>query len=216
MADNQGLPVELLPDAIKVTLQATGVLERLGIPYLIGGGMASIVHGEPRLTTDLDLVVDLKKEQVPALVTALETDFYVDDRALLRAISEHSNTNLIYLETMFKLDIYIAKGDEWTSEQMRLREEKCLIEGDDSTARQVSNPETTILQKLLWYRRGGEISEKQWRDVQGVLKIQRERLDFDYLRHWAAKLKVSDLLERSFDDAGITPSTTPQPDTHTA
>ncbi|MDQ3013819.1 MAG: nucleotidyl transferase AbiEii/AbiGii toxin family protein [Acidobacteriota bacterium] len=216
MADNQGFPVELLSDTIKITLQATGVLEQLGIPYLIGGSMASIVHGEPRLTTDLDLVVDLRKELVPALVAALEADYYVDDESLLRAIHERSSTNFIYLETMFKLDIYIAKGDEWTLEQMRLRQEKCLIEGDDSTARQVSNPETTILQKLWWYRRGGEVSEKQWRDVQGVLKVQGPQLDFNYLRHWAAKLNVTDLLDRAFDDAGITPSAPTPPDTHTS
>lgn len=205
MADNQSFPVGLLSDTIKITLQATGVLEQLGIPYLIGGSMASIIHGEPRLTTDLDLVVDLRKEQVPALVTALEADFHVDDRSLLRAIRESSSTNFIYLETMFKLDIYIAKRDEWTLEQMRLREKKCLIEGDNSTARQVSNPATTILQKLWWYRRGGEVSEKQWRDVQGVLKVQSTSLDFDYLHQWAATLKVADLLNRAFDDAGINP-----------
>ena len=74
----------------------------------------------------------------------------------------------------------------------------------------------SILQKLWWYRRGGEVSEKQWRDVQGVLKVQGTRLDFDYLRHWAAKLKVADLLDRAFDDAGLNDSIPRPPDAHTA
>lgn len=211
MADNS--LAELLADPLRITLQFTGVLEELGIPYLIGGSLASSVHGEPRSTNDLDVVAAIKEELVPALVAALEAEFYIDDHAVRRAIRERSDFDLLYLETMFKLDVYIAKGDEWTREQMRLREEKLLIEGDASTARQVANAETTILQKLWWYRRGGEVSDKQWGDVQGVLKVQGTRLDFDYLRHWAAKLNISDLLDKAFADAGLIKSLPSSPDT---
>jgi len=97
--------------------------------------------------------------------------------------------------------------DEWSHEQMRAREGKKLVEGDDLTVRFVSNPETTVLQKLWWFRRGNEVSGQQWRDVLGVLKVKADRLDYDYLKHWAAKLAVSDLLEKALDDAGIDPST---------
>jgi hypothetical protein len=196
-----------MPDAIRVSLIVTRILEELGIPYLIGGSVASIIHGEPRLTNDIDLVAEIKEELVPQLVAALEADFYVDDRAMLRAIRERRSFNILYLETMYKVDIFIPRGDEWSHEQMRLREGKTLVEGDDSTVRLVSNPETTVLQKLWWFRRGNEVSGQQWRDVLGVLKVKADRLDYDYLKHWAARLAISDLLEKALDDAGIDPST---------
>jgi len=138
-------------------------------------------------------------------VSALETDFYIDDRAVRRAIREREKFNLLHLETMYKVDIFIPRGDDWSREQMRLREGRRLVEGDDSTVRQISNPETTVLQKLWWFRKGNEVSERQWRDVLGVLKVQADKLDFDYLERWAAKLGISDLLEKAFDDAGIDP-----------
>ena len=75
-ADNTTLDYPL-PDAIRVSLVVTRTLEELGIPYLIGGSVASIIHGEPRLTNDIDLVADIKEEQIPQLVSALETDFYI-------------------------------------------------------------------------------------------------------------------------------------------
>src|SRR5262245_18046937 len=207
------LLINPMPDAIRVSLIVTRILEELGIPYLIGGSVASIIHGEPRLTNDIDLVTVIREEQVPQLVAALEGDFYVDDRAISRAILERKSFNILYLETMFKVDIFIPRGDEWSREQMRSREGKKLVEGDDSTVRLVSNSETTVLQKLWWFRRGNEVSERQWRDVLGVLKVQADQLDYDYLRHWAARLDVADLLEKAVDEAGVNPSAPPAPNT---
>ena len=91
-----------LPDAIRVSLRVTQILEELGVPYLIGGSVASIIHGEPRLTNDIDLVADIRVEQISQLVAALESDFYIDDRAIRRAIRERRSFNIIYLETMYK------------------------------------------------------------------------------------------------------------------
>src|SRR5262245_35757734 len=196
-----------MPDAIRVSLIVTRILEEHGVPYLIGGSVARSIHGEPRLTNDIDLVADIREEQISPLVAALESDFYVDDRAIRRAIRERRSFNILYLETMYKVDIFIPRGDEWSHEQMRLREGKHLVDGDDSTVRLISNPETTVLQKLWWFRRGNEVSDQQWRDVLGVLKVKANRLDYDYLKHWAARLAVSDLLEKAFDDAGIAPPT---------
>lgn len=192
-----------VPETIRVTLQITGLLEQFGIPYLIGGSVASIVHGEARLTNDLDLVADLRESQVAALVKALEAEFYVDDRAIQRAIRERSSFNLIHLATMFKVDVFIHRQDDWAHEQMRRSVSKLLLEGDDSTMRWVSSAETMILQKLLWFRKGGEVSDRQWRDVLGMLKVQAGRLDFDYLKQWAVALQISDLLEKSLQESGM-------------
>ncbi len=88
---------------------------------------------------------------------------------------------------------------------MRQRQLKPLLADEDSTARYISSAETTVLQKLLWYKKSGSVSEKQWDDILGVLKVQAGALDYDYLARWAVELGVSDLLEKAFDDAGITP-----------
>lgn len=192
-----------LPDAIVIALRVTGLLETLRIPYLIGGSVASIVHGEARLTNDLDLMADIQASHIPALVAALENDFYADEKAMARAVSQRGSFNLIHLATMFKVDVFIYRGDEWAGEQLRKVEEKSLLYGDDTTIRKVASAETMILQKLLWFRKGGEVSDRQWRDVQGMLKVQANRLDVNYLHRWAVGLGVSDLLERSLKEAGI-------------
>ncbi len=191
----------ILPNPIEITLKVTKVFESLGIPYLIGGSMASSVHGQPRLTNDVDFVADIKEEQAGALYSALESEFYVDEHAIRRAIHERSSCNIIYLETMFKVDIFISRGDAWGREQMQRREMRPLIIGDELTARFVSSAENTVLQKLLWYRKGGEISEKQWNDILGVLKVKAGSLDLDYLSNWSVQLGVADLLEKAFKDA---------------
>jgi hypothetical protein len=192
-----------LPESIRIALHVTTLLHDLGVPYLIGGSMASIVHGEMRLTNDLDLVADISEAQIPALVAALQNEFYVDELSLRRAVRERKSFNLIYLPTVFKIDVFIHHGDEWAVEQMRQSEAKALLFGDEATVRNVASAGTMVLQKLLWFRKGGGVSERQWRDVQGILKVQGERLNVSYLRQWADDLRVSDLLERALSEAGI-------------
>jgi hypothetical protein len=207
MGSDQDLTERWLPNSIKVSLLVTRALEDLGIPYLIGGSLASVIHGKPRLTNDVDIVAEIKESHINALVSQLEPGFFIDTLAIRRAIRERSSFNIIYLESMFKVDIFIVRGDTWSREQMRQREAKQLIEGDNSTIRQIANAETIVLQKLWWFRKGGEISHKQWDDIIGVLEVRSDELDYDYLEVWAAELGVSDLLKKSFAETNFTPST---------
>jgi hypothetical protein len=207
MGSDQDLTERWLPNSIKVSLLVTRALEDLGIPYLIGGSLASVIHGKPRLTNDVDIVAEIKESHINALVSLLEPGFFIDTLAIRRAIRERSSFNIIYLESMFKVDIFIVRGDTWSREQMRQREAKQLIEGDNSTIRQIANAETIVLQKLWWFRKGGEISHKQWDDIIGVLEVRSDELNYDYLEVWAAELGVSDLLKKSFAETNFTPST---------
>jgi hypothetical protein len=204
MGSDRDLTERWLPDSIKVSLLVTRALEDLGIPYLIGGSLASVIHGKPRLTNDVDIVADIKESHINALVSLLESGFFIDTLAIRRAIRERSSFNIIDLESMFKVDIFIVRGDTWSREQMRQREAKQLIEGDNSTVRQIANAETIVLQKLWWFRKGGEISHKQWDDIIGVLEVRSDELDYDYLQVWAAELGVSDLLKKSFAETNFT------------
>jgi hypothetical protein len=190
----------VLAEPTAVTLKVVDILERFEIRYLIGGSFASAIHGVARMTADVDLVVDLSLNQVDPLVRALEGEFYVDAEAIRDAVRRRQSFNLIHLATMFKVDIFILKHRPFDDAQFE-RRERHAISRDPERQAYVATAEDNILAKLEWYRMGGETSDRQWNDVQSVLKTQGGRLDLDYLRHWAVALSVSDLFERALKDA---------------
>lgn len=187
-------------EATRITLLVTQTLEGLGIPYAVGGSLASSLHGVMRSTLDVDIVADMHFEHIPPLVAALSKEFYADDEMMRDAIEHHSSFNLIHYETAFKVDIFIRKTRAF--DQMQLERRKTsVIATDPEQSVYVVSPEDIILAKLEWYRMGGEVSDRQWRDILGVMKTRAEDLDLDYLRKWAVDLKVSDLLERALNEA---------------
>lgn len=192
----------MLSEPVAVTLQVTEAIESLGVPYVIGGSMASTAHGRIRTTLDVDIVADLQPAHVDALVQALGEAFYVDANAARNAIQHRSSFNLIHLETMFKVDIFIPKDRPFDRQQLA-RREKQVIGTDPDQMAYVASAEDIILAKLEWYRLGGEVSERQWRDIQGILEVSGNRLDQAYLRHWAAMLNISDLLEQALAEANL-------------
>lgn len=192
----------MLSEPVAVTLQVTEAIESLGVPYVIGGSMASTAHGRIRTTLDVDIVADLQPAHVDTLVQALGEAFYVDANAARNAIQHRSSFNLIHLETMFKVDIFIPKDRPFDRQQLA-RREKQVIGTDPDQMAYVASAEDIILAKLEWYRLGGEVSERQWRDIQGILEVSGNRLDQAYLRHWAAMLNISDLLEQALAEANL-------------
>ena len=189
-------------EPIAVTLLVIDALDALGVPYLIGGSLASAVHGVLRATMDTDLVADLRLEHAEPLARALGGTFYVDAESIREAVLRESSFNVIHLETMFKVDVFIVKKRPFHHSQMERRIAQVIATDPERTAF-VATAEDTILAKLEWYRMGGGVSERQWRDVLGVMKVQADRLDLAYLRQWAAQLNISDLLERAIKEAGF-------------
>lgn len=184
-------------ESVTVTLRVAAELERLRIDYFVGGSVASSVHGRPRTTDDVDVVAAIPGPQVDAFVRALEKEFFIDADMIRDAIRRRASFNIIHLATMLKVDIFVLGNEDFATEEMRRR--RAVPLRDASVW--FSSPEDIVLEKLDWYRKGEGISERQWRDVLGVLAVQGARLDLTYLRRWASRRGLSDLLERALAEA---------------
>jgi len=188
-----------LSEPLSVTLIVAQILEHLSVAYFVGGSLASAIQGAPRATLDADIVADLHPEHVEPLVRALGDAFYFDADTIRSAIRSRSTFNLIHLKTMFKVDIFVNKGRPFDQAQLGRRVRQRLTP-ELEPALYFASPEDTILAKLDWFRRGGEVSDRQWRDVLAVLKMQSGRLDWQYMQGWAAELAVSDLLAKALTE----------------
>lgn len=190
-------------EALKVVLEVARPLERLKVPYAVGGSLASSLHGVPRTTQDADLVADLRPAHVQPFVAAVSESFYVSPERVAQAVSRRSSFNLVHLATGIKVDIFVPKAEPLALQEI-LRRQTLPVPGSDIPI-QVVSPEDTILQKLHWYQTGNRVSERQWNDVLGVLKVSGADLDFGYLKEWASRIEVADLLRQAFEDSGIEP-----------
>ena len=188
-------------DPIAVALKVAATLERGAVPYVIGGSVASTLYGEPRATMDVDFALRLARDGVEPLASALEVDFHVQREAMFDAVERLGVFNIIHRRPMIKVDMHVRPGDGIYAEEVRRARRVKLGEGHEDFA-QVATPEDTLLQKLRWYRLGGDASDRQWRDVLGILKTMGRDLDRDYLEHWANHLSLRDLLDRALDEAG--------------
>lgn len=189
----------MITEPLAVTLLVAEVLESLGVSYLIGGSLASAVHGVVRATLDSDLVAELQPSHVAPFAAALGSEFYVDPEAMLEAIEHRASFNIIHRETMFKVDVFISRKRPFDQAQFQRRVAQIVAQNPTRTA-YIASAEDTVLAKLEWYRAGGEVSERQWGDVLGVLQVQLHTLDLVYLRRWAKDLGVADLLERAWQE----------------
>jgi hypothetical protein len=193
------MTLETFGQDMEVALRVIETLEELGIPYHLGGSIASSVHGTPRQTRDVDVAVDLPVSAVPALVARLQGEFYLDDERIRGAIQRRSSFNLIHLSTGLKIDMFVRKGEPFDRSEFQRHAPYRLVQ-DPPRDVMVTSAEDIVLRKLLWYREGNEVSDRQWSDILGVLKAQGERLDQEYLRYWAGELVVDDLLQRALAD----------------
>ncbi len=181
--------------------EVIGILEAHAIPYHIGGSVASSLHGLFRTTAAIDIVADIRPEQAQSLAERFQTIGYADEDMIAEAIRHRSSFNVIHDATGIKIDVFLLKRIPYDLQAFQRADPLVISESEDANAYFVAAPEDTILSKLRWYRMGGEQSERQWLDILGVLKVQQQALDYDYLRHWATDLAVLDLLERAIDES---------------
>lgn len=189
------------PDIIEVASKVIEVFEKLNIGYYIGGSLASSAFGVARSTLDVDIVAEVKTAHASTLKRTLKKEFYVDLDSIQRAIDKQSSFNLVHLETMFKIDVFILKDQAFHRQAFSRRTKKSVSE-DISKQLYFPTPEDIVLIKLDWYKSGGESFEQQWRDVLGVLKVQGTKLNMGYLKQWADELSLLDLLNKALEEAG--------------
>jgi hypothetical protein len=187
-------------EPIEVTIKVTSVLERLGVPYLIGGSLASTLYGMVRTTQDSDIIADMRPQHIKPFVEALQGEFFIDEEMIAESIRSYSSFNIIHRDSVFKVDVFIPRLSPFQRSQFA-RAQRQTFSLETKLSANFASPEDTILSKLEWYRAGGEVSERQWRDILGVLKTKAGELDLDYLHNWARELHFADLLERALKES---------------
>lgn len=173
--------------------------DELGIRYLVGGSVASSLMGEPRATNDIDVLVELSERQVDELSARLGPDFEVDAESLKEAVRRRGSWNIFYLPLVTKVDLFIKRLDPFDAMELDRRVQVKLAGGSLF----VATAEDILLRKLEWFRRGGEASSSQWRDVLGVLRVSGQTIDRAHVALWSQRLGVTDLWRRACTEAGL-------------
>ena len=191
----------MIPEPLRVTLAVAKALERMGIPYFVGGSLASSAHGVARATLNADIIAKLDPGQAGRFAKELGPEFYADVVAIADAAARRSSFNVIHIPTAFKVDVFVPRATAYADVEMERRQSHVI---DQATGERLafSTAEDTLLAKLQWYWQGNEVSERQWRDVLGILRVTGQGLDGSYLSLWAGELGVTDLLDRALREAG--------------
>jgi hypothetical protein len=177
----------------------SAVLNALRLPFIVVGSTASSARGIPRFTKDIDLIVRIGAIQAERLASALGKDWYAEPDQIRQAIQNGRSFNVIHIPSSWKIDLFPAQTDFHDSEMHRATPEPLTIDGE-SVVCPVSTPEDIVVAKLRWYKDGGQVSDRQWSDIGGVIATNPS-LDVDYLRLWAGRLQVMDLLEKALTES---------------
>ena len=184
------------PDLLLALGPVLETLRGLGVRHYVGGSIASSAHGVPRASIDVDVVAELLPRHAAPLAARLRETYYISEERVRDAVTRRGSFNAIHLETMVKVDVFVSRDRPFDRRAFD-RARPAIPEGGSEIP--VSSPEDTVLAKLEWFRRGGEVSERQWADVTGVLRASTA-LDEPYLRTGAVELGVADLLVRAFEE----------------
>jgi hypothetical protein len=191
----------IAPDLLAAVGPVLDLLQEIGVRHYVGGSIASSAHGVARASIDADVVAELRPEHADRLSSALRAAYYVPEARVRDGIARRASFNVIHLETMLKVDVFVSKDRPFDRRAME-RVRPSSPEAADERSLPLASAEDTVLAKLEWFRRGGEVSERQWTDVLGVLRAGGDALDRRYLEDGARELAVSDLLARALAEAG--------------
>jgi hypothetical protein len=189
------------PDLAAALGPLLDLLRGLGVRHYVGGSIASSAHGVARASIDADVVAELRPEHAGRLSSALRGAYYVPPEPRVRdAVARGASFNVIHLETMLKVDVFVSRDRPFDRRAME-RARPAAPETAGEARFPLASAEDTVLAKLEWFRRGGGVSERQWTDVLGVLRVSGSSLDRQYLQDGARELGVADLLARALAEA---------------
>jgi hypothetical protein len=167
--------------------RAISTCESLNVPYMVVGSVASMAYGEYRSTNDIDIVIQLKANDVSAFCNAFpEPDFYVSDSAVREAIRFQRMFNVIETRTGYKIDFAISQDSPWGKSQLERRRSTEILPG---VIGYTASPEDVIIAKMLYYKEGE--SEKHLRDIAAMCRITGDTFDNDYLHTWIERLRLN-------------------------
>jgi hypothetical protein len=174
------------------------ILNDAQIPYYVTGGVAAIAYGEPRATIDLDIVIAIELSNLSTFATYLENQgFYVAGLGEVLG-GQLSCFNITHLDTVENVDLMISGTTEFDLQKLGRRQ---LYTFPDGAQIALATPEDVVLSKLIWRRESQ--SDKQWRDILGILKVQQEKLDFVYIRQWVDQFELENDWQRALVAAGV-------------
>lgn len=189
----------MTPDLDAAIAPVADAFDDLGVSYYLAGSVVSSLHGVARATADVDVVAALPGRHAAALVDRLGDDYYADVDTIRDALAHRAMFNVIHQPTMLKVDVY-ACTSEFDQSALARRTADTLLAEPGARRFWIATAEDIVLHKLHWFRVGGDVSDRQWGDILGVLRIQRA-IDRAFLRTWAERLRVSDLLERALSES---------------
>ncbi|MCF7885245.1 MAG: hypothetical protein K9M80_02015 [Candidatus Marinimicrobia bacterium] len=152
---------------------------------------------------DIDIIADIQKNHIPHLMEQLKNDYYIDENMIKEAIQHSTSFNIVHLETAMKVDVFIKKNNSYGNRSLERKLKKSLTEDMENTQFNFASPEDIILNKLKWYKIGNKVSERQWLDVLGVIKVQQNSLDIEYMKKWSKQLGIFGLLIKAFKESEI-------------
>jgi len=183
-------------DPFSTAAQIANIFDSLDIKYALGGSLASSIIGEPRATMDADFATRLDKTRLNEFLEHLTEDYYVSRESAEEAIDNSDSFNLINTKTSFKVDIFVL-GDGLLDVNQIERRIKVQVPSENITEIWATSPEDQILRKLYWFNLSGGVSDRQWRDVLSILRVQLENLDIEYLETTAKATGLDQILEKA-------------------
>ncbi len=184
-------------EIVEALLPFLQALDRFGIPYYVGGSVASSYYGSWRRTQDVDVILAIRPDQIRTLAKQLAQDYDIDADAWIDSFRHGQPFNIFFQQTFTKIDVMPLQTAH-RQEEARRAQPRSLSAGTPPI--RLSSAEDTIVAKLKWYKAMGG-SKRQWADILGVMRNQQSTLDLRYLRTWADTLGVRAELEQALADA---------------
>lgn len=178
-----------LPTEIQILKLVITKLEQLGISYMLSGSVASSFYAQPRMTRDIDIVIELAVEDISRLLEVFAGEFYLDDEDMADAVKRQGMFNIVHYQAVVKIDFIVRKDSPYRKLEFERRIKKSI---DDFTLWVVS-PEDLLISKLFWAK--DSKSELQLKDVGSILQHQGDNLDLPYINRWVRELGIDQLWE---------------------